>query len=106
MSSTIWTNDTRRGEGEEEGPPRAEATAVRYEVWKPMIAAGHLEPGPDKSLFHSRSNNTHASICMRAYILCTYFLCTLAMQPYTPGQSVSPLADGTHTRQTETSQPV
>lgn len=49
MSSTIWTNDTRRDEAEKRSP-HAEATAARYEDWKPR-APGTSNPGQTRACF-------------------------------------------------------
>lgn len=70
MRPTNWTNDTRR---DEDNNRKMMAAASRNGGCQTARLADtrrsethdsrHLEPGPDKSLFHSRANKTTSPAC-------------------------------------------
>lgn len=105
MSSRIWTNDTRRDEGEEKGRRaqnrRLPDTKVRNR--------GHQAPRTRarQELVSLPFKHPHVDMhaCVLWYIIVRTFN-GMRYARYVTVNSQCPPADGTHTRQTETSQPV
>lgn len=108
MSSRIWTNDTRRDEGEEKGRRaqnrRLPDTKVRNRGQQAPLAPRTRARQELVSLPVQTSTRRYA--CMHTMGISLYvFLCMRYVRYVTVNSQCSP-ADGTHTRQTETSQPV